>query len=983
MRSKLIQCFVLFQLLLGGCEPQSASKPNKSQNLKSNASVANENESPATPEEAIRHMQDGRPDLAMEVASKVLMTNPDDASCILIVAAIQRQRGQTVAARKTIDLVSNSESEVCRNAIKTKASWMIEDGDWTLAEENLRNVLEKQPACPIALRSLVEVLNRQGRRYEALPYLQRMCEMGYGRGDIILSGLDPRVPVYRPTDNEKIKTLKRGDQSIILAVAFDLLHQQEFEEVINHLRNRVFSRHAQSAAHSYMAYSAAHLGNWVDVKLSLEQIPADRWNNVFAWIAAGLMYEHEGAPEKALDCYVQSLQVYNSDTESLAAVTRLLGQQKDADEATQAKQYLNSAAELRLLMNKIGLTLKGDRYKDVDSISRLVELLRGIGRNTEAHYWDQQYLSKSETVAIEHNDFGYGNLPQQILKYSSNRVPDIVGQKITDTNSAASTSLGSESRPADISFVDVSATLGLKAFYNNGNPSDQSKDFRLHQINSGGVAVLDYDLDGNQDLFFQLGDSLSKSGARSDSAALMRNMQTKSFKNVYKDTGIVSQDWGMSVSAGDFDGDGFAELLITTIGRYYLCHNLGDGTYQNVSLPELPELKWGVSAACAIAEISGDELPELIVVNYVDVNEVMEKPIAQSKIPTNFKPSADVIYFNKGAFDFEPKLINESNFAANDGRGLGIVVDNFDNSLGNDVYIVNDVNANELLTSSALTGEDAQDEFKRYKLVDTAAACGAAYDTTGTPQASMGIAVGDFNNDQNLDLFVTNFLNEPNALYTGVKGGFVDQSRKYGFTINGKNTLGFGTQSVDLDGNGYLDLVVLNGHIGRFDGLPFRMEPEIFLGDSSGFHKLQARSVGEYFSKATLGRGLAYCDFDNDLRMDLVATHLDRNAALLKNQCKPGNRVQFRLVGVDCDRDATGARVYLKTGDQVLMRSLTRGSGYAASNEALIDVGLAQYDKIDELKIQWPGGKEQTFNDVPANNRYLAIQNQIALISDR
>jgi hypothetical protein len=335
------------------------------------------------------------------------------------------------------------------------------------------------------------------------------------------------------------------------------------------------------------------------------------------------------------------------------------------------------------------------------------------------------------------------------------------------------------------------------------------------------------------------------------------------------------------------------------------------------------------------------------------------------------------MYYNRGNFQFEPLLINDRNFAAQDGRGLGVIVDNLDDSLGNDMFIANDMAANETLMSVPLKASASQtDSFKKYDLVDMAVSSGTAYDATGTAQASMGVAVGDFNNDNRLDFFVTNFLNEPNVIYTGVPGGFVDQSRRYGFITNGKNTLGFGTQAIDLDGNGYLDLLILNGHIGRFDNVPFKMEPEIYFGEANGFKKSTLPTLGDYFREPTLGRGLAYCDFDNDMRIDFVATHLDRNAAVVRNNSAPSNRIQFKLVGVTADRDAIGAKIYVRAGDQHWMRSMTAGSGYGASNQSLLDVGLADHTSVDEVKIKWPDGQEQLFAKVPANHRYLIIQNQ-------
>jgi hypothetical protein len=210
---------------------------------------------------------------------------------------------------------------------------------------------------------------------------------------------------------------------------------------------------------------------------------------------------------------------------------------------------------------------------------------------------------------------------------------------------------------------------------------------------------------------------------------------------------------------------------------------------------------------------------------------------------------------------------------------------------------------------------------------------------------------------------------------------FVDAAQAAGLREPGLKMLGFGTQFLDADLDGWLDLVVVNGHVDdeTYRGIPYRMPAQFFRNTGGGrFVKLPAESLGPWFHEKHLGRGLARCDWNRDGREDFVVVHLDTPAALLTNQTpNTANFVALQLRGVRSNRDAIGAQVKLTSGDRTWVRQLSAGDGYQASNERQLLFGLGDRNVIDELTIEWPSGLEQRFAELPVNKQLLLIEGRL------
>lgn len=239
-----------------------------------------------------------------------------------------------------------------------------------------------------------------------------------------------------------------------------------------------------------------------------------------------------------------------------------------------------------------------------------------------------------------------------------------------------------------------------------------------------------------------------------------------------------------------------------------------------------------------------------------------------------------------------------------------------------------------------------------------------------------------------IDLHVTNFLNEPAHLYQQSRSNvFSDAVVKSDLHTPSMQVLGFGTQAIDYDNNGTIDLAVVNGHIDdmQFKGLPHKMLPQLFAGQFGRFIFKDVQDNTDYWNRPAVGRGLLRLDWNRDGRMDLLATHHDAPAALLENQTDSTQHwLQLRLVGTSSERDAIGARITIKAGEEEFVDVVTAGDGYACKNEGIVAFGLGSIDRIDQLAVQWPSGILQTFGIERLNQRYLLVEeSELAFVDHR
>ena len=528
-----------------------------------------------------------------------------------------------------------------------------------------------------------------------------------------------------------------------------------------------------------------------------------------------------------------------------------------------------------------------------------------------------------------------------------------------------------------ISTRNVSAELGLDFRYASRAPP---AGMLIYQSFGGGVACLDFDQDGWCDFYFAQADGTPEERTEKSGNVLMKSLRGANFYDVSTHAQVNDRGYGQTVNVSDINQDGFPDLLVGNFGSNVLLLNSGDGTFRDASEPAGFNMYRTVTTGLCAADLDHDGLPEVIEINYTDDPLVLTKRCRDYKgferacSPTHFKPGFDHVWKNlgDGRFDrFMPIELNRETAR----YGLGVIVANLDGLPGNEIFVANDMTPNELWVGDIVDGTVSYKDVATYK--------GCALGVQNTPSACMGVALGDFDGNGAQDLFVTNLYHESNDLFMQQRAGvFTNQATKTGIHDYSFNSLGFGTQAIDIDNNGDLDLVVLNGHVDDYThrNIPFRMLPQLLLGDRRRFSLVPPDVAGDFFARPTLGRALARCDFNRDGAVDWIATHLDETVAMVKNESKIQNWIQLELVGTRSERDAIGTTVIADLGNKGKSQfAVATGDGYMARNEQIVSIGVGMTHSVNSLTIIWPEGEQQSFENIAVNKRYLIIEQRNGL----
>jgi hypothetical protein len=537
---------------------------------------------------------------------------------------------------------------------------------------------------------------------------------------------------------------------------------------------------------------------------------------------------------------------------------------------------------------------------------------------------------------------------------------------------------GSQSGPAAIrfpQFVDVAKQSGLFGFTNH--QGSLRKDFILESI-GGGCAFIDYDRDGWLDVLLVRGSDGSKlTTGGSPVAALYRNKRDGTFEDVSNQAGLLSSlGWGMGVAVADYDNDGWEDFYITGYARSFLFRNRGNGTFsEQASKAGLQALDlWSTGAAFFDADRDGDL--DLYVARYVKFSTANPvKRSAQCKFkgmgvfcgPQGFVSDTHSFYRNNGngTFSDVSATAGISNEAA--GHGLGVMASDFDNDGWVDVYVANDSTPN-LLWRNMRNGT-----FR-----NIAPETGVAYSADGMEQASMGVDAGDLFNRGYVDVYVTNFSGESYELYKnrGPRGGFEDATAAAGLATATLPHLGWGTHMIDLEGDGWLDLIAINGHVypeadAPETGTTYKQSLLAFRNNRDGTFSGVARHLGPGFAARYAGRGSALGDYDNDGDVDLLINSIDGPPALLRNEGIDGaNWLSVELKGPR----TIGARILARTPGLTQLREVNSQSGYLSSSAKRAHFALPSGGAVDELVIEWPSGTRQTLRNVPARQRLTVVE---------
>ncbi len=640
------------------------------------------------------------------------------------------------------------------------------------------------------------------------------------------------------------------------------------------------------------------------------------------------------------------------------------------------REFAERASQLFELTQMLDLVLRS-RGQSETGMRRTAELMETTGRRWEAwawaltaaeHHpesaWPGEMISRLQGRLHEHlaRTTDAANLA---LKYDLSHFA-LDADRLAQSDGKRSNERNAITHDAAILFEEETA-VGIDFVYHNGD-DPATKGVRMFEQTGGGVAVLDYDLDGRPDLYFPQGGQW-KTGSKQPSPSaelhdcLYRNIDGQSFQEVASQADVANLGFGQGATVGDFNNDGFPDIYVANIGENRLYRNNGDGTFSDVTASSgIGRQDWTCSVV--MVDLNGDGLPDLFDVNYVTGPEVYELICAEKGCsPKVFQGTPDQMWLSRGDGSFEH--VADVTPAA-DANGLGVVAVVLGEDRLPSLFVSNDQVPNFLLRPEPSADPPG------IRLVDQSLLRGLAYNGDGLALACMGIAADDIDGNGLTDFLVTNFADEPNTLYVqDAPGLFVDATRPGGLYADSIAPVGWGAQFFDPDLDGNVDLVVANGHIAdyRDQGGQYHMKPHFFRNSGRGqFTLAPGDSAGEYFDRKYLGRGLARLDWNGDGRMDFVVSNIGTRASLVTNRSQSvGNFLNVRLHGTTSARDAIGSTVEVVTDSGSWKKQLLAGDGVMASNERVLQFGVGEATSISRLHVKWPSGETTVLENLSAN----------------
>jgi hypothetical protein len=535
-------------------------------------------------------------------------------------------------------------------------------------------------------------------------------------------------------------------------------------------------------------------------------------------------------------------------------------------------------------------------------------------------------------------------------------------------------------QPGAVRFEDIAPQAGLSAL--NVYGGDAHKEFIIETTGNGAV-IFDYDNDGWPDIFLPNGSTVESStveGSSKDKAPtghLYHNNHDGTFTDVTSQAGLARSGWGQGGCVGDYNNDGYLDLLVTYWGQNVLYRNNGDGTFTDVTAKaglKTAHDEW--STGCSFVDYDRDGKVDILVVRYVDFSYDSVPRPGQGRWcqwkgidvmcgPRGLKPGVNALYHNNGDGTFADVSQKSGILKTTGCYGFTSLPADFDHAGWPDIYVACDS------TASLLYHNNHDGTF-----TEIGKRAGVAYNENGTEQAGMGLSADDFIHGGYQDIVKTNFSDDTATLYLNRGDNDFDDVTDRSGLGKIKNWLGWGVQFYDFDNSGWPGILIANGHVypevdGKGLGTSYREPKVAYYNLRDGTFANITAQAGPALSEPHSGRGMALGDLFNDGHQEALVTNMNERPSLYYNTSPVGNWISLQLVGVKSNRAALGAVVTLEQGGDKREQEVRSGGGYISQSDLRLHFGLGKFTKAEKIVIRWPSGSVDTLSDLPANQYYV------------
>ena len=719
------------------------------------------------------------------------------------------------------------------------------------------------------------------------------------------------------------------------------------------------------------------------------------------WIALGDWARSRGETMAAIKAFGEATRSGDPDVlQAWLRLATLLSETAGRGDLAVSEHVVDAVKQRAQLLGRF--SLNRSRFEKTGKISREIALeiakdLEQLGRWWEAEAWAAIALTLPEDDTVDVVSFRNNlvrrlspSTPWQVIDghaefepfFKSLPMPAIesvvsVRNVETASNPVIAGTAQTDRVAVPWKMNDEAQTRGLRFHGRTGKELDKPGIMLFRTLGCGG-GTIDFDRDGWSDLYLASAGGMPPEKDSSPNE-LFRNLGG-TFHGVGVNANVGDEGFGQGIAIGDINEDGFPDILVLNYGPNRLYQNNGDGTFSDVTqkLKTQPYDEW--SSSGAIADIDGDGLADILIVNYCEgLGPVIQackmaghRDQIASCSPIQFPAAADRFLKNDGGGAFRDASREWIEIPVRHGRGLGVIVGNLDGGAGNKCLVVNDMTNNHYYEAEVGSAE--------FKMTESAMIRGMGTDDRGVAQGSMGIANADFDHDGDLDVYVTNFFEEHNTLHVqSTTGIWQDRTSSANLIAPTLPWVGFGSEAMDIDNDGAHELIVTNGHVDLFsrehEKAQYQQPTQLFrISKGLSFEEVDTSSIGDYFTRWHVGRSLWTVDADRDGRLDAVVTHQTEPTALLINQTEgTGNWIRLALHGTDSSRDAIGSVVEIETENSKRFAWRVAGDGYQCSSEPIIHVGLGRSTSAT-VTVTWPSGLRDRFREMDSNVVHTLVE---------